>query len=535
MKLFQQLLLAPAVLGLLAPVAANAAELNINDVATYSPNRSKKNVRINTNTQFSDVVPGDWAYTALTNISESYGCVDSTYSRSLQNGQALTRYEAAALLNSCLEGGLLASGEALNSDAVRLADEFGAEMAILKGRVDGLESQITELSAGQFSSTTKMTGRAAFVVGGVDYEKDANNTKGEAINMAYSFRIELDSSTNGEDRLYTRLLTGNMGANADGSADNPWADKAYGTYLAVANSNDETIKIDKLWYEFPVGDFRVWAGPKIENYYMLASAPSIYKPVMKQFALGGNTAAYASSTDGGFGLAWTQPKPRGERRFTVSTNYVSKGAENGTGGLLTDTNSKWLSQLTYGNSKWQLAYAYALHNCPWSTTTSRSGNECQAWSSYYSTDAGNDVGIEGEQAHSFRAYWKPSDNGVIPQLQLGFDIRNLLGNTHTVGNTVETRAWMTGLTWPNALGSKRIGVALGNRERATGIKRAGGAGAGAPAVGPDNADGFTWEAYYEYKLNDHTTITPALFGGSSVYDGSQDDIFGALVQTVFKF
>ena len=35
MKLFQQLLVAPAALGLLAPVAANAAELNINGVSDY--------------------------------------------------------------------------------------------------------------------------------------------------------------------------------------------------------------------------------------------------------------------------------------------------------------------------------------------------------------------------------------------------------------------------------------------------------------------------------------------------------------------
>ena len=34
MKLFQQLLVAPAALGLVAPLAANAAEVNINDVAT---------------------------------------------------------------------------------------------------------------------------------------------------------------------------------------------------------------------------------------------------------------------------------------------------------------------------------------------------------------------------------------------------------------------------------------------------------------------------------------------------------------------
>ena len=36
MKLFQQLLLAPAAIGLLAPVAASAAELNIAGVNQYA-------------------------------------------------------------------------------------------------------------------------------------------------------------------------------------------------------------------------------------------------------------------------------------------------------------------------------------------------------------------------------------------------------------------------------------------------------------------------------------------------------------------
>ena len=36
MKLFQQLLVAPAALGLLAPVAANAAEMNVAGVSDYA-------------------------------------------------------------------------------------------------------------------------------------------------------------------------------------------------------------------------------------------------------------------------------------------------------------------------------------------------------------------------------------------------------------------------------------------------------------------------------------------------------------------
>ena len=129
MKLFQQLLLAPAALGLLAPVAATAAEVNISDVASYA-RKPVSQMRAAKATQFSDVVPGDWAYTALLNLSESYACVDSAYTQNLKSGQSLTRYEAAALVNSCLQGGV---ADASNSDVLRLTNEFGTEMAILKG------------------------------------------------------------------------------------------------------------------------------------------------------------------------------------------------------------------------------------------------------------------------------------------------------------------------------------------------------------------------------------------------------------------
>ena len=65
MKLFQRLLVAPAALGLMAPVAATAADLNINDVSSYSDSvESVKSL-----SEFSDVYPTDWAYQALTNLA----------------------------------------------------------------------------------------------------------------------------------------------------------------------------------------------------------------------------------------------------------------------------------------------------------------------------------------------------------------------------------------------------------------------------------------------------------------------------------
>ena len=78
MKLFQQLLVAPAALGLMA-TGVNAAELNINGVSDYAATASGNSLeQVTSVTQFADVVPTDWAYQALANLVETYGCVAGT-------------------------------------------------------------------------------------------------------------------------------------------------------------------------------------------------------------------------------------------------------------------------------------------------------------------------------------------------------------------------------------------------------------------------------------------------------------------------
>ena len=94
----KQLMLAPVALGMIAPVAANAADLNLAAVNQYASAQQVTSV-----TQFSDVQPSDWAYQALSNLVERYGCVAGYPNGTFRGGKALTRFEAAALLNSCLE------------------------------------------------------------------------------------------------------------------------------------------------------------------------------------------------------------------------------------------------------------------------------------------------------------------------------------------------------------------------------------------------------------------------------------------------
>ena len=44
-----------------------------------------------------------------------------------------------------------------------------------------------------------------------------------------------------------------------------------------------------------------------------------------------------------------------------------------------------------------------------------------------------------------------------------------------------------------------------------------------------------WEAYYSFRPNDSMEITPAVFGGSNTYADNDDDLFGMLITSKFKF
>ena len=200
MKLFQQLLVAPAALGLLA-TGANAAELNINGVSDYAASADQ----VTSVTQFSDVYPTDWAYQALANLVETYGCVAGYPNGTFRGNRAMTRYEAAALLNACLD-----RVTEVTDELKRLLKEFETELAILKGRVDGLEAKVGELEATQFSTTTKLKGVTNWLFGGAhftdeDQGADERGAQGGA-QFSYNLALNLETSFTGEDLLYTLSL-----------------------------------------------------------------------------------------------------------------------------------------------------------------------------------------------------------------------------------------------------------------------------------------------------------------------------------------
>ena len=144
--------------GLLTPLAASAADLRLDAVNSYAGGKAQD--QVTSISQFSDVRPTDWAYQALSNLVERYGCVAGYPNGTFAGSKALSRYEAAALLNACLD-----RVSEVTDELKRLMKEFEKELAVLKGRTDGLEAKVGELEATQFSTTTKLDGMATFVIG----------------------------------------------------------------------------------------------------------------------------------------------------------------------------------------------------------------------------------------------------------------------------------------------------------------------------------------------------------------------------------
>lgn len=164
-------------------------------------------------TQLSDVQPTDWAYQALQSLVERYGCIEGYPDQTYRGQRALSRFEFAAGVNACLDriNELLAvSTENLATQAdlatlQRLQEEFAAELAQLRGRVDGLEARVSELQSNQFSTTTKLSGNAIFAVADVFGEDDEN----QAV-FQHRENITLTTSFNGYDALILSLYAGNV-------------------------------------------------------------------------------------------------------------------------------------------------------------------------------------------------------------------------------------------------------------------------------------------------------------------------------------
>lgn len=212
--------------------------------------------------QLRDVSPGDWAFQALQSLVERYGCIAGYPSGRYLGNRSLTRYEFAAGLNACLDrvNELIAastSSLATQEDLTilqRLQEEFAAELATLRGRVDALEARTTELESNQFSTTTKLHGQSIFVIAGAnDPHFDGRDSDEDQVIFSHRTRLDFNTSFTGKDLLFIELEASNI--------PNLLGDRTQQTELSFASNTENSFNLGEMFYRFPVADnLTAWVG-----------------------------------------------------------------------------------------------------------------------------------------------------------------------------------------------------------------------------------------------------------------------------------
>ncbi|MCP9906071.1 carbohydrate porin [Cyanobium sp. BA5m-21] len=556
MNLSKKLLLALAGASISAPLAASAQEVaSLNGSAAINDYMQQQDVdrfrawesknQVTSVNQFSDVQPTDWAYQALSNLVEKYGCVAGYPNGKFKGGNAMTRYEAAALLNACLD-----RISEVTDELQKLLNEFDSELTVLTSRVDGLESKVGQLQAQQFSTTTKLRGEVSFVIGGtpnfnsntgavaavrgtrlntartaleactpgdarcIGGTAATSGTKPNATTFNYDARLAFDTSFSGKDLLRTRLRSGNFSSLPFGSSSQVFKlDKAETSQGTGTSSN---VWIDRLFYTFPVGDeIKLTAGALVRNTEILTFIPSAYKAdILDFFNLAGVSGTYNKATGAGFGFNWKQKVAKGKPFLVFDANYVAQSSfDNSTiGAFDSDSGINFLTQFGVRGPNYGAAIAY------------RYGS---ANSALRDANLANSVVVSGKSLNgvSIAGFWEPLDSGWVPSISAGYGYYD--GGTGiasaTSTTTITTQSWMVGLQWKDVfLKGNNAGFAFGQAPFSTDTNVA-------------SSQSMMYEFFYKYQVSDNISVTPAIFWVNDYQRNAGSYTWGGVIQTTFRF
>ncbi len=526
--------------------------------------------------QFSDVQPTDWAFQALQSLVERYGCIAGYPNGTYRGNRALTRYEFAAGLNACLDrvNELIATATAdlvTKEDLAtlqRLQEEFSAELATLRGRVDALEARTAELEANQFSTTTKLVGEAIFVLSepfgnnaaissatlranprAASRNLDANTTFSERI------RLTLNSSFTGKDQLQIRLQAGNVIANNSPNIGNA----STGTNMSrliFENDTSNNLQAEKINYAFDLtsavrvkvdannGEF--WEN--INNF-----SPNFASTSRGAISRYGRFSPIFRQGQGGAG-ATISLNPKGA--LSASVGYLAGGRNNTASNPLDrngffDGNYAALAQVAFKPTprfNIGLTYARTYQNGVRTVNGVTSGSGISMFESTGSSIANNPFGNVATSANHYgvEAAFKLTPKLVLNGWYGYTDAEAQSGGNSTVSGvpiTVRNGDNATFNYWGAAFGLQDfgskgsvLGLIFGQPPR-TASNDANVLSNGRPGRGLRDSDtSYHLEGLYKLQLNDNIAITPGLLViFNPEHNDRNDTIYVGTMRTTFTF
>jgi hypothetical protein len=478
--------------------------------------------------QLTDVKPTDWAFQALQSLVERYGCIVGYPDRTFRGNRALTRYEFAAGLNACMDriNELIAAATA---DLVRkedllalqkLQEEFAAELATLRGRVDGLEARTATLEKQQFSTTTKLSGVVNFTVTDVFSGEGDDETT-----MQSRARVLFSSSFSGQDLLITRIAAGNavIPNLAGGTQEVIQATQWYGNF-------NSRFFLVTLFYLFPVtkgmtaivaanGGLHADYAPTIspfEDYDAGTTSLSVFSGRNPIYRLGGGTGA-------GVLYQFTDT-------LAFSAGYLAGDAFSPRAGDgLFSGNSSFLTQVTWTPSR-QFAAAVTYNNAYFGTGSFGFGDN----SATFGLGAYTGTGVVNNTLAQFpvvsnsigvQASWKINPSFVLSGWGGFTKVRAIGAGDGDADGDIWTYALT--LAFPD-LGKKGNlgGIILGAQPYLAHLE----------GFRLSNDVPLHVEAFYKYAINDNLSITPGLIWLLAPnQNADNEDIVMGVLRTTFTF
>ncbi|ALB43151.1 membrane protein [Anabaena sp. WA102] len=470
--------------------------------------------------QLSDVQPNDWAFQALQSLVERYGCIAGYPNGTFRGNRALSRYEFAAGLNACLDrvNELIATATAdltTKQDLAtiqKLQEQFSTELATLRGRVDTVEAKTAELEANQFSTTTKLQGQVVAVVSDVLTNKTVNNADipGKNTTLGARTRVKFVSSFTGQDTLLTILESNNINS--------PNINTPEGNLFFASSDPGNNFSIATLSYTFPVS--------KNTQVKLIATGGAADDVTSTVNLFDGDGAFGAVSTFGTRNPIYGQLGDKGIAvnhqlgdKIGLSLGYLSSTANNPTpGNGLFDGNYGALAQLTVKPSdRISLGLTYI-----------NSYNKSLATGSNNATFT--NPNFASGTNFSSNSYGVEASLGITKKLVLG----GWAGYTNSqvlTGTKGKAEIWNYAVTLglPD-LGKKGnlAGIIFGMEPKVTNSTVTG--------ITKDPNTSYHVEGFYQYKVSDNITITPAVIWLTAPNhdDSSSNLVIGAL-RTTFSF
>ena len=486
--------------------------------------------------QLSDVRSTDWAFTALQSLVERYGVIAGYPDRTFRGKQALSRYEFAAGLNSALDkiNEIISAGLADKvgkedlATLQKLQEEFAAELATLRGRVDALDAKTAKLESQQFSTTTKLRGEAIFSLvaasDGVGTGTDRTNTV-----FSYRTRLNLDTSFTGKDLLRTRLQASNtQNVIAPALASGNGTRLSYDTGGAA-----NTFDINRLFYRFPLGDtFTAYVAP-------IGQTEDIIDPLnpltndgqgtisrfgrLSPLLRIGSGALTAGDSLAVLGFDW-KLSPQGNLQVAYSANNASSPAPGGTGGLFGGSTVA-AAQLVWKPSdalKLGIGYANSYHQ----TASLNSGlNQDSITTSLPNV-------ITGTRANTVVGSLVWDINKKVTFNTWGSYI--FADAVSSVGSTTFT-SWSTALSFKDIFGEGDLAaIIFGQPLYKNSIS--GTATKGIGITPANDATPYHLEALYRFRVSKNITITPGVY---FVFNPNSSNTTGTatvgVIRTTFSF